>query len=283
MSNKPITSREFKLMLKTDRFSNRDAGSGEFMDLVAILIENQGGEVTKDFEEKERRVWYLDTPAFALRQKGFILRLRREMEADKQFKLTLKYRHPDRYLASNSEMAVSPMAEDKYREDDDDIETKFEEDILRASVSKLAHSTSIRMNGRPVLNTLADAIDIFPGLETLPIPDNTPIAKVNGFTAQEIKRESGKIDFDMKPRIKPCLSFWYLTDETTGYPLVTEFSFDYDVSDEERERLIKKPNRLEQFPLPLVENADIFFKTIQGHLSWLDLAGSTKTAFAYTI
>ncbi|MCA9950767.1 MAG: hypothetical protein KDE48_14050 [Anaerolineales bacterium] len=283
MSNKPITSREYKLMLKTDRFRNRNDGSNEFMDMVVSLIENQGGEVKTDFEEKERRVWYLDTPAFALRQNGYILRLRQEMEAAKQFKLTLKYRHPDRYLASETQVLASAMAEVKYREDDDDIETKFEEDILLHSASKFAYSTSIRMNGRPNLNALADAIDIFPGLETLPIPDDTPMAKVNGFTAQEVKRESGKIDFDMKPKIKPCLSFWYLSDEAGGYPLVTEFSFDYDVLDEEHERLIKHPDRLEHFPLPVVENANIFFNAIQSHLSWFDLTGSTKTAFAYTI
>jgi hypothetical protein len=49
--------------------------------------------------------------------------------------LTLKYRHPDRYLSASQKVAASEDAENRYKEDDDDIETKFEEDILRQSVS----------------------------------------------------------------------------------------------------------------------------------------------------
>ena len=37
MSNRPITSREFKVMLNTDRFRNRSKGAEEFMALMAII------------------------------------------------------------------------------------------------------------------------------------------------------------------------------------------------------------------------------------------------------
>ncbi len=283
LSNRPITSREYKLILNTNRFRNRIEDSDGFMAFIAMLIENQGGKVTGESEEKERQVWYLDTPAFVLRQNGFVLRLRKEMEATKQFKLTLKYRHPDRYLAADSRVLVSAEAEAKYKEDNSDIETKFEEDILHHFATQYARSTSIRMDGSPILNTLADAIAIFPGLKALPNPDNTPLAKVNGFVAHEVKRESGKINFGQKPKLKPCLSFWYLSNKVNRYPLVAEFSFDYDVLSGERRRLEKHSDRLERFPLPIVNKADGFFKEIQGHLSWFDFKGSTKTAFAYMI
>ena len=283
MSNRPITSREYKVMLNTDRFKNRTKGSGEFMALVAALIEEQGGEASVEFEKKKRQVWYLDTPAFALRQNGFVLRQRQEMEAEKKFKLTLKYRHSDRYLAANAKVSVSAEAEDKHMEDEGDIETKFEEDIIRSSVSKFSHSTSIRTVDLPELASLADAMAIFPGLEAVPNPDNTPLVKVNGFAAHEIKLESGKIDFGEKPKVKPCLSFWYLSDEQNGYPLVAEFSFDYEVLDDERKRLKKNPDLLGNFPMPVVNKANGFFKTLQGHVKWLDLEGSTKTASAFSI
>ena len=207
MSNRSITSQEYKLMLKAERFQNRTEGSNGFMTLVATLVENQGGQTTKSFHEKERRVWYLDTPTFALRQNGFILRLRSEMEATKPFNLTLKCRHSDRYLAASTKVSVSEEAEATYKEDRGDIESKFEADILGQSVGKFSHSTSIRMNKYPELRTVAEIAAIFPVLEALPVNKDTPIVVVNGFEAYEIKCEAGEIDFGQKPKVKPCLSF----------------------------------------------------------------------------
>lgn len=271
--NKPITSREYKLMLNADRFKDRDDGSDAFWDLVAALVEKQGGEAKKKIEEKPRRVWYLDTPGFELRQAGFVLRLREEMEETKRFKLTLKCRHADRYLSASQNVAAGAAV--------DEAETKFEEDILRQSVSKFSHSTSIRMADRPGLKTLAEVRAIFPGLDGSNIDQDTPIVAVNNFEAYEIKRETGKLNFGEKPKVKPCLSFWYLPNQTEGYPLVAEFSFDYDVLDDEMERLTEHPDQLERFPLAVVQAADTFFNALQRHPGWFDFAGTTKTAFAY--
>lgn len=278
-SNKPITSREYKLMLNADRFKNRKEGADAFWELAAALVEEQGGKAKKKIEEKERRVWYLDTPDFELRRAGYVLRLREEMEAAKRFKLTLKFRHPDRYLSASRNVAVSAAGQAA----SDDITTKFEEDILRQSVSKFAHSTSIHLADRPNLDTLADVINIFAGLERLNIPGTTSIATVNNFEAHEIKRESGKFNFGQKPKVKPCLSFWYCPDQTGNLPLVAEFSFDYDVLDEEMTRLTQHPDQLEQFPLPVVKAANDFFNALQDRQEWFDFEGTTKTAFAYTV
>ncbi|MEM7345054.1 MAG: hypothetical protein AAF485_12490, partial [Chloroflexota bacterium] len=107
-------------------------------------------------------------------------------------------------------------------------------------------------------------------------------ATVNGCEAYEVKRESGKFDFQQKPKVKPCLSFWYLPDQIDGYPLVAEFSFDYDVLKEEMARLTQYPDQLEQYPLPVVKKSAAFFNALQSHKGWFDFAGTTKTAFAYT-
>ncbi len=76
-ANRPITSREYKLMLKVDRFGNLKQGSKDFWDMVKSLVKDQGG---KDVEEqgdvKTRRTWYRDTPKHDLRNHGFALRLR---------------------------------------------------------------------------------------------------------------------------------------------------------------------------------------------------------------
>ena len=52
MSNRPITSREYKLILKTDRFKNRTKGADGLMALVAMIIKNQGGKTKIKFEKK---------------------------------------------------------------------------------------------------------------------------------------------------------------------------------------------------------------------------------------
>ena len=47
-TNRPITSREYKLMLNTERFRDRRAGAGLFWKLLTFLVENQGNEVISD-------------------------------------------------------------------------------------------------------------------------------------------------------------------------------------------------------------------------------------------
>jgi hypothetical protein len=280
--NRPITSREYKLMLRVDPFSDRQEGADALWKLVAPLVEAQGGEVTNDVRELDRRVWYLDTPGSELRENKFVLRVREEMEdEDQPFKLTLKHRNTDRYLSASRDVSVSPEAgiKDKY------VDTKFEEDVLRDSDIRFAHSTSIRMSECPDLGVMADLVAIFPGLDALDIARGTPIVKVRDFEASEVKRESGKFKFKKKPEVKPCLSFWYPPDERDGPPLVAEFSFDYDVRKKELKRLQDHPCKLERFRLHVVKRAAAFFEELQAadkKGDWFDYAGTTKTMFAYT-
>lgn len=44
-TNRPITSREYKLMLNTERFYDQHAGAGLFWKLLAFLVEEQGSIV----------------------------------------------------------------------------------------------------------------------------------------------------------------------------------------------------------------------------------------------
>ena len=87
-TNRPITSREYKVMLNTERFRDRRAGAGLFWKLLAFLIENQGNEVISDHVdlekdvEKIRTTWYLDTPGYELQRANITLRLREESGAN---------------------------------------------------------------------------------------------------------------------------------------------------------------------------------------------------------
>src|SRR6201988_1535974 len=98
VSNLPVTSREYKVMLNSDRFQDRNKGAERFLSLIDFLVRKQGGAIVeKQNKEERRQTSYLDTPQFALRQSGFALRLREEANA---FQLNLKYRGADRYLSA---------------------------------------------------------------------------------------------------------------------------------------------------------------------------------------
>ena len=80
-SNRPLTSREFKIMLDTNRFMDRKKGTKEISTIIESLIEKQGGKFNGDVEEKERRTWYLDTNVYELYcNNNFLLRIRKDKE-----------------------------------------------------------------------------------------------------------------------------------------------------------------------------------------------------------
>ena len=99
--NHPVTSREYKVMLNSHRFKDKNQGAEEFLQLIAFLIEKEGGVVIdrQNKEEERRQTSYLDTPQFALSQNGFALRLREEANG---FRINLKYRDGNVLTAAGS-------------------------------------------------------------------------------------------------------------------------------------------------------------------------------------
>ena len=51
--NKPITSREYKLILNADRFKDRQPGTEAFWELIECLVEKLGGKAGKKAKEEE--------------------------------------------------------------------------------------------------------------------------------------------------------------------------------------------------------------------------------------
>ena len=173
-TNRPITSREYKLMLNTERFRDRRAGAGLFWKLLTFLVENQGNEVISDQvdrlekdAEKIRTTWYLDTPGYELQRANITLRVREEPSAKSPFKVTLKFRAPDRYTAAGCDVRCSQEVAD------DDL--KFEEDVVPPFVSKFSYSVSFKSKELPAIKTMGDAVDIFPGLAAYDFPGKTPL------------------------------------------------------------------------------------------------------------
>jgi hypothetical protein len=207
-----------------------------------------------------------------------VLRVRDEFDDDERFKVTLKYRAPDRYVAASQDLACR----EKIKNKDD----KFEEDILPPFASKFSRSVAFRTDELPELETMAQATDLFPGLAALQIPPDTPVGAVNGFQAHEVAHRIGQLHFVRLPSlraakpdflVKCCLTFWYLLAEDDEWPLAAEFSFDYDLPGDDQE----KSDRLEHFSPEVVAGTNLFFRSLQKQAGWLDRSGTTKTAYAF--
>lgn len=271
-SNEPITSREYKLMLQVDRFQDREAGSKAFWNLVEFLVKKQGGQVedkqNKQKHEETRKTWYLDTNGSSLRQQGFVLRVRSEGDEKEKYKITLKYRSPDRYLSASQNMSTSAEGKTK---------TKFEEDIIPQFTSKFSHSTSVYADKLPDLGDLKKVANLFPGLKKMPFDEGMEVTIVNGFKAREIFRKVAKLKFEEEPIVKAGLNFWYLLGEADEIPLVGEFSFDYGLL----KNGINEKDKLEQFPVPVVAGANNLFQALQKQVGWINFNATTKTAYAY--
>ena len=264
MSNRPVTSREYKLMLNVDRFEDREQASQAFFSLLDFLVRKERGSVVeKQNEEERRQTSYLDTAEGSLHQQGFALRLR-EADAEEEFQINLKYRSSDRYISAAQDLSSSHEGK-----------TKFEEDILPPFISKFSHSTSIKTDTDPELDSMNKVVALFPGLGELNIDKSTAVKVVNDFKVQEVVRNLCKLEFGEEPIIKASLSFWYLKGEENEWPLVGEFSFDYDLLDSEAEG-----DTLEEYPHRVVEGANRLFDALQNQVGWLSFSTTTKTAFA---
>lgn len=262
ITNLPVTSREYKLMLGVNRFKQRDEGIAAFFQLVKFLLAKEGGNITEEQTEVEQRITsYLDTPELALRQQNFSLRLREE-GPDNGFQVNLKYRASDRYLSAAQDVSSSEKGK-----------AKFEEDIMPPFNSKYSHSVTIKKKPRPELNTMEQVIALFPSLASLAIPPGTPVKTIKNFEAVEIVRKLCKFQFARSRAAKASLSFWYLPGNEDNWPLVAEFSFDYDSSP-------TAEGELESYPTALVTGANNLFSALQNQVGWIDLSGTTKTAFA---
>jgi hypothetical protein len=263
ITNLPVTSREYKLMLNVNRFKQRDEGIAAFFELIKFLLDKEGGNITDDKPEVEKRITsYRDTTALALRQQNFSLRLRDETASEGGFQINLKYRDPDRYLSAAQDVSSSEKGE-----------AKFEEDIMPPFISKFSHSITVKKKTMPELDTMEQVTALFPSLVSLGIDGKTPVTTIKNFAAVEVVHKLCKFQFARSRAAKSSLSFWYLPGNENNWPLVTEFSFDYDAG-------ATAEGELESYPAALVAGANNLFSALQNQAGWIDLSGTTKTAFA---
>lgn len=266
--NRPINSREFKLMLNTTAFINRNEGIKKLSNILQFQLKNQNGEFEEnDIEEKNRLTRYLDTSRYDLDAKKFLFRVREEKETN-GYNVTLKCRHPDRYVSALYDLSSSMK----------NMKTKFEEDIITPFVSKFSLSAEFQDKREPKFDTIEEFRTLFPKLNGLDkVPSTESLKKVNNFEAMEVSCKIGKIVFENKKDVNAYLNLWYISNEEK-VPVIVEFTYNYSAKDRDSD---SNGILLEEFPRSLVKEGDKLYLALQEQrIVDLDVA-KTKTEYAY--
>ncbi|MBD2634229.1 hypothetical protein H6G52_02545 [Limnothrix sp. FACHB-881] len=254
-----VASREYKVILQANQFTDRAAGVDRFWLVVRNLAEGLGLKVTGELSELvKREVVFLDTPEHDLLDTGYIVRRRVELKAGKpaRTKVMLKYRSPDRYIAWGADVSTPTLKG----------ETKFEEDIVPPFRSQFSHSTSAVVESAN-WTTIGDLATNFPGVDSLELSASKPLTVVNQFVAKEFVQRGAIIDFG-KQDAEVALTAWYVDPERQKQPSVVEFSFAYGED-------------AEDFSARSALRAKKLFDGLQALTDWYDPKAITKTQFAY--
>jgi hypothetical protein len=263
-----VGSREYKMMLRAARF----AGEGEapaqaaagFWKAVAGAVLPHAISVSglDGLIRRKRRVRFFDNAAHGLRARNYVLRERIDQDSQER-EVTLKFRHPDRYVSQDRDMTPA---------DGHEADVKFEEDIKPPFSALFSFSSSVLIPQDLSLATFGDAAKLFPGLAKAvdDLPEDDALDVVGGFTAFErvIKGTGFHIRRDPEVHADCALTLWY-TGEGDTRPLLAEFSFKYEDADE-------------AYTGKMTRRAYDAFVAMQRELTdWIDTESDTKTAFVY--
>ena len=159
LQQQKIVSREYKIMLRPRLFK----GKGKALLIhahrlwrdVARKVGPAAFSTDGDLSriKTQRLITFHDTPKRRLHNAGYIYRERRAEDGSER-EITLKFRHPDRYLAQAREMQAKAS----------DAKTKFEEDIKAPLVSLYSFSTTVKIDVDAAFTKLRDVSRLFPDL-----------------------------------------------------------------------------------------------------------------------
>ncbi|NEZ54982.1 hypothetical protein [Adonisia turfae] len=274
-----VTSREYKIMLQKDRFKDCLIGSQDnllekarefwedFKKIIQDIVIDTDGSLNK--VKKEREIKFYDTADHDIRESNYVFRERVDLNTGKR-EVVLKYRHPDRYVSQDRDMTAADI---------DDGETKFEEDIKPPFLRLYSFSTKQPISKSKDLNKLNDLGKLYPDLkkQLKPYQKNEPIEVVGNFTAREIVITGADFQIRDNPKVeaKCALIAWYEVQgeedkPVEDKPVIVEFSFRYK-------------NEQEKYSGEASEKVyDVFDKLQKELTEWVDLKGSTKTAYVYS-
>lgn len=261
-------SREYKAMLKADRFVGdetqalktatdfwRDAAR-VFGSAVILLRGNL------DQPKDRRLVRFYDSADQQLNRRSYIFRERIGLDGQSR-ETTLKFRHPDRFIAVNRDLRG---ANGKAR-------SKFEEDVKPVFQSLYSFSTTQEIAPDKNLDKIKDIFKLYPGLRDSLTGVNVDeaILPVDNFTARELVIGGASMQLGKRLDVwASCvLVLWYDHHKPSDSPAVAEFSFKYGGNGK-------------RFGVGTVTRAFDVFQTLQNSLrEWTDMESKTKTAFVY--
>jgi len=263
-----VGSREYKLMLRASKFKGDEAEILEsaealWKDLAAIIVPHAlSVSGISGIEHKGRQVRFLDTSEKWLRTNDYVVRERLGIDEGERV-VTLKFRHPDRYISQGRDMTPA----DGFQHD-----MKFEEDIKPEFLKLYSFSSNTLVPRATKLATLADVAAIYPGLPKAidEFPEAERLEVVGGFTAYElvVKGTSFQIRKNPETSAECSLTLWY-PGKPDDDPVVAEFSFKYE-------------DRQEGYTAKMSKRAYDAFMAIQSHLGdWINTKSLTKTAYVY--
>ena len=242
MKSKIVASREYKVMLRAAKFEQADVpheGAKAFWTWLTAAAKKVGakaeGALTK--VDKRRQVRFYDTEDCFLRRSGYVLRERRKLNKGKKRQFTLKYRHPDRFIAQARRMKPTKSAKGK---------PKFEEDIKglfeKPYLSSL-YSFSSKIQVEEPLEKLRAPVGYFGDLgKRLGKHDpKASLVSVGDFAARETVLVGGFLE--LGSIIAECaLVVWHdASPEKAAKPEIVEFSFRYENEVGELRGVVSRP------------------------------------------
>ena len=275
-----VGSREYKVMLKTAKFTGDQQQLRkqtarfwqDFNKAIADHVFDTDGAL--DEIDKKRSIVFWDTADHCLRTNGYVFRERHDFSNgndDKQREVTLKFRHPDRYLAAGQDVTAADGIEE---------DAKFEEDIKAPFQSIFSLSNKIPLAPEENLAKVSDILRLFPHIkEGLGGCDpETTVTPVGNYKARELVIDGSDFQLGEDPKVEAECAIVVWHDHAGGEtdPEVVEFSFRYKNDDDEGEFI-------EAYATEVVRRAYAVFQILQDTMGeWVDPQSLTKTAFVYS-
>lgn len=263
-----VISREYKLALKAKHFTGNESAllqtAGGFWLELQKAIKSIAEVAEREITIKSRReIKFYDTQELILQNLKYIFRERTDL-ATNQKEITLKFRHPDRYVSQDRDMSVLDSAEG---------ETKFEEDIKAPFFVLYSFSSTRPVEDETELKKLKHLIKIYPGLgeQLEQRQSEEKIAIVNDLVINETVINGPQIilNNDSSEKAECALIVWYDEAKSGEKPIIAEFSFRYK-------------NKKEEYNAETSQKAyDVFMLIQQKMKGWIDKKNATKTGLVF--
>jgi hypothetical protein len=263
-----VTHREFKLLLKPEKFPSRRAVL-EFNQLLQRIASALGVDYqpVESLDSQLRVVQFYDTKGEILRKNKLIFRIRQIRSGgwpDESWELTFKCRALDYDSAAgfNTDTTLTKLQQ-----------KKFKEELIRGEMpgtmkSIFSNNVIVEYPGINVEVPFSRLAEYLPHLKTLDVDPNETLAIVAGAKVFELQSTLGNLSFGHGVTAHATLAVWARPVPDRFEPLVAEFGFSTHIRGKDKEEKGQ-------------EAADEFFKALQVPLKEYLADGTTKTALIY--